>query len=316
MTDIIFPKRSLADQLSPEVPASFLTMLWWYHSPHERVMTKRRLVPGTGTASSFTKTLPQRRIQGAGGAATQPTPPTCGPRATLTRYSGRLAAYPSARCTCDAGMPDMAGGATFSEPSCSYHVGMRSRTTQHKVRAIQLLREGVIGKVHMAKGQRLKRRPSIGRQPDGPVPPGVRHAPCRAVVVTLLVRVHADVVAVELVRRLLRAGVTMAGSQLAQRSMPLSYRSVLVANLPATGAFRRSPEVTHLGFAKMTQVQHSRLAKGRWESFRLYFRNGWSVRKLLCGYAQSSVGRGMRRVNAIRSPFSLRRTSVMSDGSN
>jgi predicted dehydrogenase len=52
-------------------------------------------------------------------------------------------------------------------------VGMQSRSIQHKRRAIQLLRQGVIGKVYMAKGLCYKRRQSIGKKPDGPVPPGV-----------------------------------------------------------------------------------------------------------------------------------------------
>ncbi|MGH9661552.1 MAG: Gfo/Idh/MocA family protein, partial [Bryobacteraceae bacterium] len=52
-------------------------------------------------------------------------------------------------------------------------VGMQSRTTIHKVRAMELLRQGVIGKVYMAKGICFKRRKSIGKGPDGPVPPGV-----------------------------------------------------------------------------------------------------------------------------------------------
>ena len=52
-------------------------------------------------------------------------------------------------------------------------VGMQSRTTQHKIQAMQMLREGVIGKVYLAKGLCFKRRPSIGHQPDGPVPGGV-----------------------------------------------------------------------------------------------------------------------------------------------
>ena len=52
-------------------------------------------------------------------------------------------------------------------------VGMQSRTTGHKIRAIELLRQGVIGKVYLAKGLCFKRRTSIGKQPDGAVPPGV-----------------------------------------------------------------------------------------------------------------------------------------------
>jgi predicted dehydrogenase len=52
-------------------------------------------------------------------------------------------------------------------------VGMQSRTTRHKIRAIELLRQGVIGKLYMAKGLCFKRRRSIGKSLDGPVPAGV-----------------------------------------------------------------------------------------------------------------------------------------------
>jgi len=52
-------------------------------------------------------------------------------------------------------------------------VGMQSRSIAHKRRAIELLRQGVIGKVYMARGICFKRRKSIGKRPDGPVPPGV-----------------------------------------------------------------------------------------------------------------------------------------------
>ncbi len=55
-------------------------------------------------------------------------------------------------------------------------VGMQSRSIQHKRRAIELLREGAIGKVYMARGLCFKRRKSIGRKPDGPVPPGVDYS--------------------------------------------------------------------------------------------------------------------------------------------
>jgi len=51
--------------------------------------------------------------------------------------------------------------------------GMQSRTTAHKIRAMELLRQGAIGKVYMAKGLCFKRRVSIGKSPNGPVPPGV-----------------------------------------------------------------------------------------------------------------------------------------------
>jgi predicted dehydrogenase len=52
-------------------------------------------------------------------------------------------------------------------------VGMQSRTTAHKIKGMQLLHDGAIGKVYMAKGLCFKRRKSIGHSPDGPVPPGV-----------------------------------------------------------------------------------------------------------------------------------------------
>ncbi len=52
-------------------------------------------------------------------------------------------------------------------------IGSQGRSAPHKIKAMQLLRDGVIGKVYMAKGLCFKRRRSIGRKPDGPVPPGV-----------------------------------------------------------------------------------------------------------------------------------------------
>ncbi len=52
-------------------------------------------------------------------------------------------------------------------------VGSQSRSTAVKIRAMALLKEGVIGKVYMAKGICFKWRPSIGRTPDQPTPPGV-----------------------------------------------------------------------------------------------------------------------------------------------
>ena len=70
-------------------------------------------------------------------------------------------------------------GRKMVEAARKYHrivqVGMQSRSIEHKKRAIQLLREGVIGKVYMAKGLCFKRRKSIGKKPDGPVPPGVNY---------------------------------------------------------------------------------------------------------------------------------------------
>jgi len=52
-------------------------------------------------------------------------------------------------------------------------VGTQSRSMPHIKKAAQLLQEGVIGKVYMAKGLCYKRRVSIGRKPDMPTPPGV-----------------------------------------------------------------------------------------------------------------------------------------------
>ena len=52
-------------------------------------------------------------------------------------------------------------------------IGMQSRSTPHKMKAIERLREGVIGKVYMAKGLCFKRRKTIGHTPVEPVPPGV-----------------------------------------------------------------------------------------------------------------------------------------------
>ena len=52
-------------------------------------------------------------------------------------------------------------------------VGSQGRSMPHKMKAIELLHQGAIGKVYMAKGLCYKRRPSIGHKPDSPVPPGV-----------------------------------------------------------------------------------------------------------------------------------------------
>jgi len=52
-------------------------------------------------------------------------------------------------------------------------VGMQSRSIPYKRRAIELLRQGAIGKVYYAKGLCFKQRKSIGKAPDEPVPAGV-----------------------------------------------------------------------------------------------------------------------------------------------
>lgn len=52
-------------------------------------------------------------------------------------------------------------------------IGSQSRSTPHKIRAIQELQNGIIGPLYMAKGLCFKRRRSIGKTPPEPVPPGL-----------------------------------------------------------------------------------------------------------------------------------------------
>jgi predicted dehydrogenase len=52
-------------------------------------------------------------------------------------------------------------------------VGMQSRSTPLKIKAIKLLQDGVIGKLYAAKGLCFKRRKSIGKAPIEPVPAGL-----------------------------------------------------------------------------------------------------------------------------------------------
>ncbi|MGA3203425.1 MAG: Gfo/Idh/MocA family oxidoreductase [Bryobacteraceae bacterium] len=52
-------------------------------------------------------------------------------------------------------------------------IGSQSRTIEHKVKAMRLLHEGIIGKVYLAKGLCFKRRLSIGHKPDTPIPAGL-----------------------------------------------------------------------------------------------------------------------------------------------
>jgi predicted dehydrogenase len=54
-------------------------------------------------------------------------------------------------------------------------VGMQSRTIEHKVKAMQLLREGVIGKLYMARGLCFKRRKTIGSALPARPPAGVEY---------------------------------------------------------------------------------------------------------------------------------------------
>ncbi|MBI2688213.1 MAG: Gfo/Idh/MocA family oxidoreductase [Acidobacteria bacterium] len=50
-------------------------------------------------------------------------------------------------------------------------VGSQSRSIAHKIEAMRLLQDGVIGKLYLAKGLCYKRRKSIGRKPDLAAPP-------------------------------------------------------------------------------------------------------------------------------------------------
>ena len=52
-------------------------------------------------------------------------------------------------------------------------VGSQSRSIAHKMHAMQLLREGAIGRVYAARGLCYRRRFSIGHTPDEPVPAGL-----------------------------------------------------------------------------------------------------------------------------------------------
>jgi predicted dehydrogenase len=52
-------------------------------------------------------------------------------------------------------------------------VGSQSRSMPHKMRAIQLIREGAIGQLYHARAECFRRRFSIGHAPDEPVPAGL-----------------------------------------------------------------------------------------------------------------------------------------------
>jgi predicted dehydrogenase len=52
-------------------------------------------------------------------------------------------------------------------------VGLQSRSMAYKRRAMELLRDGIIGKVYMSKGLCFKSRVSMGKTPPEPVPPGI-----------------------------------------------------------------------------------------------------------------------------------------------
>ncbi len=52
-------------------------------------------------------------------------------------------------------------------------IGSQHRSTPFKMKGLAALQGGIIGDIYMAKGLCYKRRRSIGRKPDGPVPAGV-----------------------------------------------------------------------------------------------------------------------------------------------
>jgi predicted dehydrogenase len=52
-------------------------------------------------------------------------------------------------------------------------VGSQHRSTPFKMKAIEALQGGLIGKIYLAKGLCYKRRDTIGKKPDSPVPAGV-----------------------------------------------------------------------------------------------------------------------------------------------
>ena len=52
-------------------------------------------------------------------------------------------------------------------------IGSQSRSMTHKIKAMQLLHDGVIGKVYLAKGLCYKWRPTIGHKADEPTPLGL-----------------------------------------------------------------------------------------------------------------------------------------------
>ncbi len=72
---------------------------------------------------------------------------------------------------------DIAEGPKMIEAARKYdrivQVGLQSHSLEHYRAAIDLVLNGGIGEVYLAKGLCFKRRHSIGRKPDGPVPAGV-----------------------------------------------------------------------------------------------------------------------------------------------
>jgi predicted dehydrogenase len=62
---------------------------------------------------------------------------------------------------------------TAHETKKIIQIGSQHRSTPFKMKAMEALQGGLIGKIYMSKGLCYKRRNTIGKKPDGPVPPGV-----------------------------------------------------------------------------------------------------------------------------------------------
>jgi Oxidoreductase family, NAD-binding Rossmann fold len=54
-------------------------------------------------------------------------------------------------------------------------VGTMNRSRPPVIAAIKFMQDGGLGKLYMARGLCFKPRPSIGRYPDGPLPPGEKY---------------------------------------------------------------------------------------------------------------------------------------------
>jgi len=64
-------------------------------------------------------------------------------------------------------------GAGRSRDKRMLQIGSQHRSTPFKMRAMEAVQGGLIGKIYLAKGLCFKRRASIGHKPDSPTPPGV-----------------------------------------------------------------------------------------------------------------------------------------------
>lgn len=62
---------------------------------------------------------------------------------------------------------------TAADTKRMLQIGSQHRSEPFKIRAMEAIQGGLIGKVYQAKGLCYKRRVSIGKKPDSPTPPGV-----------------------------------------------------------------------------------------------------------------------------------------------